>query len=55
MRHPDEGILCIEVKGGAVKFAATARWYRKEHGDWKPYDKDPFEQAVGRHARAAAR
>src|SRR6266496_2877696 len=43
--HPDEGILCIEAKGGAVKFD-RGRWCRKDHGEWVPYEKDPFEQAV---------
>ena len=43
--HPDEGVLCIEAKGGDVKLE-RGRFMRKERGNWVPYDKDPFVQAV---------
>src|SRR5688572_18450864 len=43
--HPEEGVLCIEAKGGAVKLD-RGRWMRKEHGKWQPYKKNPFTQAV---------
>ena len=29
--HPEEGVLCIEAKGGAVKLE-DGRWMRKEQG-----------------------
>ena len=43
--HPDQGVLCIEAKGGAVSFD-EGRWLRRERGAWIPYDRDPFRQAV---------
>lgn len=43
--HPDQGVLCIEAKGGAVSFD-DGRWLRKESGAWVAYDEDPFRQAV---------
>ncbi|MGH2978860.1 MAG: AAA family ATPase, partial [Solirubrobacterales bacterium] len=43
--HPEEGVLCIEAKGGAVSLD-EGRWLYKQHGEWKPYKKDPFVQAV---------
>ena len=43
--NPDEGVLCIEAKGGAVSLD-EGRWLYKQRGEWKPYKKDPFVQAV---------
>ena len=43
--HPDSGVLCIEAKGGAVSFI-DGRWHYKQRGEWKPYERDPFDQAV---------
>lgn len=43
--HPEEGVLCLEAKGGAVKLD-RGRFMRKQHGEWVPYTKDPFVQAV---------
>src|SRR4051794_3087743 len=40
--HPEHGFLCIEVKGGALRFARDGRSERKDHGEWVPYDPDPF-------------
>jgi hypothetical protein len=43
--NPEEGVLCIEAKGGAVKLQ-NGRWMRKERGNWVPRRRDPFVQAV---------
>jgi Nuclease-related domain/AAA domain/UvrD-like helicase C-terminal domain len=48
--HPEHGILCIEAKGGDAKFE-RGKWFRREAGEYVPYTKDPFQQAVG-HAHA---
>src|SRR3977135_4010584 len=41
--HADHGFLCIEVKGGALRFTG-GRSERKQDGRWVPYDPDPFDQ-----------
>ena len=45
MSHPERGFLCIEAKGGAVKFE-DGKWLRLEHGEYVPYKRDPFDQAL---------
>src|SRR4051794_11579141 len=52
--HSDHGFLCVEVKGGAVRFTSDGRCERKEKGSWVPYGTDPFDQAVG-HTHALRR
>src|SRR5215212_8780697 len=48
--HPESGILCVEAKGGDARFYGS-RWQYRDGADWKPYDRDPFDQAQSeRHA-----
>jgi len=42
--HPDEGILCLEVKGGGIECQRGA-WRGKHDGKWESI-RDPFKQAV---------
>ena len=42
--HPDQAIVCLEVKGGAIA-CKYGEWSRKEDGEWVRM-KDPFQQAL---------
>ena len=41
--HPDEGIVCLEVKGGGIECVHGAWRRRKPGGGWEPM-KDPVKQ-----------
>src|SRR6476619_3985712 len=41
--HPDHGFLCVEAKGGGVRYDRGS-WERKETGEWVPYDTEPFKK-----------
>lgn len=51
--HPEHGFLCIEAKGGDVKFEG-GKWLRREHGEYVSYQRDPFDQALD-HTHALRR
>jgi len=42
--HPDEGIVCLEVKGGGLE-CRYGEWYRLENGR-RERMRDPFTQAI---------
>jgi len=50
--HPEQGVLCLEVKGGNVECAHGA-WHRMVDGE-RERIKDPFQQAAD-HGHALAR
>ena len=45
--HPDQGYLCIEVKGGGVGFDATSgEWFSVDRHRQKHIIKNPINQAL---------
>ncbi len=46
LAHPEKGILCVEAKSGGIR-VNDGEWVRLANGKEVPYEKDPFEQAVG--------
>lgn len=46
---PDRGLLCIEVKGGAIEYdGRTRKWWGHRRGGQRVWRTDPFNQAMKR-------
>src|SRR4051794_39184335 len=44
LSHPEEGIVCLEVKGGDIE-CRHGEWRRRTDDDWERV-RDPFGQAL---------